>query len=84
MPSPSRTNPVLSESSLNIMSVVQPALPTYLRAPDAAALLGISKGTAANWRSQGKGPAYSKVGSSLVVYELADLTDFITSGRVSA
>jgi predicted DNA-binding transcriptional regulator AlpA len=52
-----------------------------MRAPEAAAYLQISPKTLANWRSLGQGPAYSKLGHA-VVYQQADLDDFLNSQRV--
>ena len=40
-----------------------------------------STGTLANWRSQGKGPRYYKVGRK-VLYHVADVLDFIRSNPV--
>lgn len=42
----------------------------------AAELLGIELRTLENWRSQGRGPRYIKVGSR-VRYRVADLIDYI-------
>jgi hypothetical protein len=55
----------------------------YLRTLEAAAHLGVAPGTLNNWRSAGIGPAYSRVGGSRVVYELAELDRFVAAGRVT-
>lgn len=49
--------------------------PAFLKTPDAAAYLGLSRRTLEKWRSAGKGPRYSCLGRS-VVYAVADLDDF--------
>ena len=45
---------------------------------DAAAYLGVKRGTMEVWRSLGKGPRYIKLGTR-VVYEIADLDAFAAS-----
>lgn len=49
-----------------------------LSTPEAAAYLGLSRGTLEVWRSLGKGPRYRKFGRR-VLYELKDLDDYSTS-----
>ena len=51
-----------------------------LRAPQAAARLGVSSSTLAKWRLYGSGPAYSKLGS-VVVYDVDDLDAFAAERR---
>jgi hypothetical protein len=46
----------------------------------AAAILGVTKGTLASWRSQGRGAAYVKIGRR-VRYFRTDLTAFVVSRR---
>ena len=46
--------------------------PLYMTTREVAAFLGLSAGTLCVWRSQGKGPNYYKVGST-VRYEMDDL-----------
>lgn len=46
--------------------------PLYMTTREVAAFLGLSAGTLRVWRSQGKGPNYYKVGST-VRYEMDDL-----------
>ena len=49
----------------------------------AARFLGLrSPGTLANWRSQGRGPAFVKVGSS-IRYLQGDLTSWVRANRMS-
>ena len=48
---------------------------------ETAALLGVSIGTLANWRSQNVGPSYCKLGSK-VVYRLDDIMAYIVAHRV--
>ena len=52
-----------------------------LRAPAAAEYLGLSPSTLAKMRLRGDGPAYSKVGPRIVVYDLADLDSYVASRR---
>jgi predicted DNA-binding transcriptional regulator AlpA len=44
----------------------------WLRARDAAAVLGVAVGTLADWRCEGKGPPFKRLGRA-VVYDLAAL-----------
>ncbi len=46
---------------------------TKLRAPQAAAYVGLSPSTLAKMRLRGDGPIYSKAGPRVVIYEKADL-----------
>ena len=51
-----------------------------MRAPDAAAYVGLSPSTLAKMRVRGDGPAYSKAGPRIVVYDVADLDSYL-AGR---
>lgn len=42
---------------------------------------GIAAKTLANWRSQGRGPAYHKLGGK-VRYKISDVEDWVAQGRV--
>ena len=44
---------------------------------EAAAILGISVKTLANWRWRGEGPRFRKIGKRMVRYSRADLEAFI-------
>lgn len=44
---------------------------------EAADLLGVSKRQLEEWREQGKGPAYSRIGPKLVVYPHATLIKYL-------
>jgi hypothetical protein len=57
-------------------------LPTYVDTRAAAAFLGISEGTARNWRTAGIGPSFHRVGSRRVVYDVAVLRAFVEAGYV--
>lgn len=48
---------------------------------EAAAFLGVKRNTLEVWRSQKKGPKYSKIGSR-VVYDLEDLQEYFISCAV--
>ena len=50
---------------------------------EAAAILCVSVQTLRNWRWQGRGPRFSKIGKRLIRYNRADLTDFVICGNVS-
>ena len=55
--------------------------PAFLKTPDAAAYLGLSRRTLEKWRSDGKGPRYSCLGRA-VVYAVADLDEFARENAV--
>ena len=55
---------------------------TYFSATEGAEYLGLPPQTLANWRSQGRGPRYAKLGSR-VVYGRADLKGFFEANIVS-
>ncbi|WP_210209056.1 helix-turn-helix domain-containing protein [Roseiarcus fermentans] len=44
---------------------------------DAARVLNVSKGTLRNWRSQGKGPPVSRIGSA-VRYDPGQLREYVS------
>ena len=51
-------------------------------ATQAAKVLGVTSGTLTNWRTQGKGPRFRKLGDtaqSPVVYLKTDVTDYIAN-----
>lgn len=52
-----------------------------LRAPAAAAYIGLSASTLAKLRMRGDGPVYSKAGPRIVVYAREDLDAWITSRK---
>ena len=52
----------------------------FIRVPDAAAYLNLSPSTLAKMRVRGDGPAYSKAGPRVVVYDVADLDAYL-NGR---
>ncbi len=58
-----------------------PTAPVWLREPEAAKVLGFAPGTLRQWRHHGRGPVFHKVGRS-VVYNLAELHQFVSAGRV--
>ena len=53
---------------------------TLLREAEAARHCAVSHLTLRRWRWAGKGPAFHKIGAA-VRYDLADLEEFIASGR---
>ncbi|MGL6087131.1 MAG: helix-turn-helix transcriptional regulator [Enterobacterales bacterium] len=56
--------------------------PKYLTAKDAALRTGLSVKTLNDWRWQGKGPKYYKVGTKAVRYATADLDSFMADFEV--
>lgn len=46
---------------------------------ETASYLHLAEGTLANWRTQGKGPAFVRIGSK-ICYRDEDLEAFITDG----
>lgn len=48
---------------------------------EAAQLLNVSSKTLRNWRSTGRGPAYSKLPS--IRYKMSNLSDFVDSSEIS-
>lgn len=55
-----------------------------VNAVDAAAMLGVSPRTLANWRTQGIGPAFVRIGAvhSRTLYRLDDLQAWLDANRV--
>jgi predicted DNA-binding transcriptional regulator AlpA len=53
----------------------------YLSAREVEAAYGIAEKTLANWRSQGRGPAYHKLGGK-VRYKVGDLEEWAKKSRV--
>ena len=53
-------------------------------ANEAAAMLGVSSRTLANWRTQGIGPAFVRVGAvrSRTLYRVDDLNAWLDNNRV--
>ena len=53
-------------------------------ANEAAAMLGVSSRTLANWRTQGIGPAFVRVGAvrSRTLYRIDDLNTWLDHNRV--
>lgn len=48
---------------------------------EAAQVLKTALPTLRNWRAQGKGPRFRKIGERLVRYHRADLADFAQGGQ---
>lgn len=55
-----------------------------VNATEAAAMLGVSPRTLANWRTQGIGPAFIRIGAvhSRTLYRLDDLQAWLDANRV--
>jgi predicted DNA-binding transcriptional regulator AlpA len=51
---------------------------------EAAAILGVSRQTIANWRWRGLPPRFCKIGQRLVRYRRADLAAFIDGDKADA
>lgn len=58
-------------------------MPVLLAVADAAAFLGLSVKTLANWRVSGAGPQFIKLGSR-VLYNRIDLEAFLAENTVSS
>jgi hypothetical protein len=54
----------------------------YISASEAARIIGIVPTTLANWRYQGKGPAFIRISSRCVRYRWEDLQVWIASKTV--
>jgi predicted DNA-binding transcriptional regulator AlpA len=52
-----------------------------LRAPEAAAYLGLSTSTLAKMRLRGDGPPYLKAGRRIVIYDVHDLETWLGTRR---
>lgn len=52
----------------------------YVTTRGAAAFIGYSQGTLRNWRSQGRGPAWTRAPGGTVRYLVADLRAFMAAG----
>jgi len=52
-----------------------------LRAPEAAAYVGLSASTMAKMRLRGDGPLYAKAGPRVVVYDRADLDAWLATRK---
>ena len=52
-----------------------------LRAPGAAAYLGLSASTLAKMRLRGDGPKYAKLGRRIVIYDLKDLEAWVDASK---
>ena len=57
--------------------------PEYLDTQGAAEFIGLSKLTLEQWRSEGQGPTYCKVGRAIRYY-IEDLRAFMNAGRQHA
>ena len=58
------------------VQVGQSRVPRYLRAPEAASVVGLAKSTLAKLRCSGLGPTYTKLGRA-VVYARQDLDAWV-------
>lgn len=65
------------------MSLIQPATKRYNSPEFAAEYLGIKIQTLANWRVEGRGPKFYRVGR-LVRYRIEDLEAWIETSNSSA
>lgn len=52
-----------------------------LRPEEAARYIGVSVSTLAKFRMSGEGPAYIKVGQRVVLYDTAEIEDWLASRR---
>ena len=54
----------------------------YLGEKQVASMLGLAVQTLRNWRFQGRGPSYVKLGPRAVRYKLGDVLDFAEERRI--
>lgn len=61
----------------------QPAIHSekLLTEAEAAKLLNVGRRTLSNWRWQGRGPTFSKLGGRMIRYRHCDLQTFADQGR---
>ena len=52
---------------------MNPSLPRYVDEREAAAILGLKRGTLANWRSQRRGPKYQRPGGGRFIRYRVDV-----------
>jgi hypothetical protein len=66
------------------MNALPPELEPYRSVPEklAAPIVGVARMTLANWRCQGRGPSYRKIGRS-IFYPLAELLEWRDRHRVT-
>ena len=79
--SPHRTNPPRVTRDAALIDRNHDVRHEYLRRDQAARFLGLAPGTMANLASCGRGPAYHRVGRT-VLYAISDLRQFVAAGRV--
>jgi len=53
-----------------------------LRPSDVEAEFGIPQQTQANWRCQGRGPAFSRLSARMIVYDRNDVEKFFNDHKV--
>ena len=58
-----------------------PTPKSWLRPNEAAIYTGVAERTLENMRRERRGPRYSRLGHSLVRYSVADLDEWLRSGR---
>ena len=58
----------------------------YLRPPAAAKYMGLSIGTLARWRVEGRGPRFSRVGpeGSSILYDRRAIDEFVEAGQMTS
>ena len=59
--------------------------PRFIDTPAAAAMIGLSTKTLEQWRGQGRGPAFYRLGrpGKKIVYKVTDLEAFMVQSRVA-
>jgi hypothetical protein len=55
---------------------------TKLRPSGVSAEYGIAEQTLANWRSIGRGPAFSRLSARMIVYDRNDVENFFSDHKV--
>lgn len=54
----------------------------YLKPKEAATFLKISPSSLARWRHEGHGPRYSKLDTGSILYDEADLIDYVCRRKI--
>ena len=65
----------------DLSAPVHEVRPVYVRRRDAARILGLAEGTLANQAAQKRGPAFHRIGRT-VLYDVNELHRYVDAGRV--
>ena len=65
----------------DLFDPVHDVRPVYVRRREAARILGLAEGTLANQAAQKRGPAFHRIGRT-VLYDVNELRRYVDAGRV--